>query len=284
MAGITAAQVKALRDNTGLPMMECKTALTEAHGDTEQARTILQKKFRGKMASRAANVTGEGRIGIHIADDKRRGAIIDLRCETAPVAKTDQFIALAACIAETVSGQDKEVLGADDTLALASVTSPGRSIGDEIAEVFGLLRENIKLHACRKLTGAYLCGYVHHDGKSGVLLALDAVPQSDKNVGADLCMHALFTNPLSIDRNGVPAEQVEKVRSEAIELAKEQNKPEPIVEKIAAGKVNAFFAERVLMEQIHVKTDDYGKTRIADCLKQAGVSAVTDLVVMKVGG
>ena len=84
-------------------------------------------------------------------------------------------------------------------------------------------------------------------------------------------MHTIFTRPVAIDRSGVPAEQVDKVRREAVEAAKEQGKPDNIVEKIAEGKVNAFFAERVLMEQLHVKSDEYGKQKIGDILKEAGV-------------
>ena len=96
-------------------------------------------------------------------------------------------------------------------------------------------------------------------------------------------MHTIFTQPMAVDRSGVPAEEVEKVRTRAIEMAKSENKPEPIVEKIAEGKVNAFYAEKVLTEQLHVKTDDYGKTKVGDVLKQAGFNAVTDFEIMKVG-
>jgi elongation factor Ts len=151
-------------------------------------------------------------------------------------------------------------------------------------EVFGRLREAMHLKQCRRIEGTHLASYVHHDGKSGVLLALDAQPESDKNVAADVCMHALFTRPLAVDRSGVPTEQVEKVRSEAIEMAKAEGKPEDIVGKIADGKVNAFFGQSVLMEQLHVRTDDYGKTKVGDVLKKAGVNAVTDLVIMRLGG
>ena len=92
-----------------------------------------------------------------------------------------------------------------------------------------------------------------------------------------------ITQPLAIDRTGVPAEEVERVRSEAIEMAKADGKPDQIVSKISEGKVNAFFGERVLLEQLHVKTDDYGKTKVVDILKGAGVSTVTDLAIFKVG-
>ena len=151
-------------------------------------------------------------------------------------------------------------------------------------DVFGRLREAMNLSACRRVEGEYLASYVHHDGKSGVLLALDAVPQSDKNIGADLCMHSLFTKPLAIDRTGVPEAEIAKVSDLAREIAINEGKPEQIVDKIVAGKVNAFFAERVLMEQLHVKTDDYGKTKVSAVLKQANVNAVTDMVILKVGG
>ena len=96
-------------------------------------------------------------------------------------------------------------------------------------------------------------------------------------------MHATFARPMAIDRSGVPADAVKKVRDDAAAMAIDEGKPPQIVEKIAEGKVNAFYAERVLMEQLHVKTDDYGKKKIRDVLKEAGVTAVTDLVIMKVG-
>ncbi len=279
MAGITAAQVKALREETGMPMMECKTALTDANGNTEEAKNLLQKKFKGKMASRAANVTGEGRVGLCIAEDRKTGAIVDLRCETAPVAKTDQFIALSDGIATSVRAQNNAEPSADETLALASSMTGGRTIGDEITEVFGLLRENIKLHGARRMTGEYLCGYVHHDGKSGVLIVLDATP-TDAQVGVDLCHHVVFSDPMAITRASIPADQIEEIEKLAREMAEGEGKPAAIVDKIAQGKVNAFCAEHALMEQEHVKVS---KTKVGDVLKQAGVGAVVDLCSFKIG-
>jgi len=117
------------------------------------------------------------------------------------------------------------------------------------------------------------------------MLALSSPPKSDKNIGADLCMHTLFSKPLAIDRDGIPKEQVAKVRDEARSAALAEGKKEQIVDKIAEGKLNAFCAERALMEQFHVKTDDYGKNaKIADVLQAAGVNKVSDMVIMKVGG
>ena len=277
MATITAAAVKELRGKTGLPMMECKQALTETDGAMEAAMDWLRKKPKGKMSERADRATGEGRIAVYLDPSGKSGAIIDIQCETTPVASNELFVDLANKIAQKVasgtdSEPDPETIRADP------------EIDAQFTEVFGRLRETMNLGKCRRVEGTHLSSYIHHDGKSGVLLALDAEPKSDKRIGPDLCMHALFSQPLALNRDGIPAERVEKVRNDAVEMAEADGKPEQTIEKIAEGKVNAFYAQQVLMEQLHVKTDDYGKKKIADCLKEAGVNAVTDLVILKVGG
>jgi elongation factor Ts len=277
MAAVTAQMVKDLRERTDLPMMECKQALTECQGDVEAALEWLRKKHKGKMAERSGRATGEGRIGIHVDEHSRVGAIIELQCETASVAQNELFINLAQLIARRVAGQTEAEPDSQQILKDTEVDAA-------FTETFGKLREAMNLKVCRRIEGSCVASYVHHDGKSGVLLSLSAVPQSDLNIGADLCMHALFTQPLAIDRSGVSSEQIEKVRADAIEIAKSEGKPDNIVAKIAEGKVNAFFAERVLMEQLHVKTDDYGKAKVGDILKKAGVDAVTHLTIMRVGG
>ena len=277
MATISAQMVKDLREKTDLPMMECKQALTECDGDITAAMEWLRKKHKGKLAERAGRATGEGRIGVYIDEGRQVGGAVELRCETAPVAKNELFIGLANAFARKVA-QGSEVSPDPEQLR----RDP--ELDAKFTDVFGRLREAMNLGTCRRVEGAYLASYVHHDGKSGVLLALDAVPESDKNIGADLCMHALFTQPIAIDRTGVSPEELEKVRALAREMAVAEGKPEQIVEKIVHGKVNAFYSERVLMEQLHVKTDDYGKARIADVLKKASVKVVTDLAILKVGG
>lgn len=275
MAAITAQMVKELREKTDLPMMDCKQALTECNGDFEGAVEWLRKKYKGKMADRSDKATGEGRIGVFIDAARKTGGIVELQCETAPVAHNEQFISLANAFAKKAAET-----GVTDPAALRA----DAALDALFTDVFGKLRESMNLAKCRVVKGNYLASYVHHDGKSGVMLALDAVPKSDKNIGNDLCMHALFTNPVSIDRNGVPADTVDKVRRDAREAALAEGKKPEIVDKIAEGKVNAFYAERVLVEQLHVKIDDYGKAKVADILKQAGVNAVTDLVILRVGG
>jgi len=276
MATITAQMVKGLREKTDLPMMECKQALTECDGDTEAAIEWLRRKHKGKMAERSGRATGEGRIGIYVNQDRKVGAIIGLQCETVPVARNEMFVNLATAIAKHVASGPEAAPDPQEVLKQPEMEAL-------FADVFGRLRETMNLTRCRRVVGSHLASYVHHDGKSGVLMALDNQPKSDKNIAADLCMHTVFSNPIAIDRSGVPADEVDRVRLEARAIAEDEGKPQQIIEKIVEGKVGAFFAERVLMEQLHVKTDDYGKTKVGQVLKEAGVSAVTDMVVMKIG-
>ena len=281
MATITAAQVQALRKKTDLPMMECKQALTECGGDERAAIDWLKKKHKGKMEERADRETGEGRIFIHIGDAGNTGAIIDLRCETAPVAKNREFTALAEKIAKQVVAQDESNPPPETILASESVTDPGQTVEDLLTEVYGRIRETMKLTACRRITGEYVCGYVHHDGKKGVLIALDAAPSSE-TVGVDLCHHVTFSQPLAVTRDQIPADKVDEVRALAREMAESQGKPPHIIDKIVQGKINAFCAENALMDQEHVKPE-YEKKKVGAVLKAAGVNAVTDLAYLSIG-
>ena len=126
MAEITAAQVKALREETGLPMMECKTALSEAGGDKEEAIELLTKKYKGKMEARAGRETGEGRIAVYIDQSGTTGGMVELRCETAPVAKNAVFVELANKLARQVAEQGEAEPAPDAILASPSVTDPPR--------------------------------------------------------------------------------------------------------------------------------------------------------------
>ncbi len=253
-------------------MMECKEALIENNGDEAAAIEWLNKKHKGKMDARSDRETGEGRVGLYIADDAKSGAIIELRCETNPVAKNDLFIDLANDIAKYVAAGSEAEPKADDIKA---------AMDGPMTEVYGKLRETMNIGKCRKLSGDALVSYIHHDGKSGVLIALEGNP-SNEEVGKSLAMHVTFHQPMAINRDGVPADQVEKVRTEAIAIAKEEGKPEGVIDKIAEGKVNAYFAEKVLLEQEHARNDLYGKKKVKDVLTEHGVTDVLDLAYMAI--
>ena len=276
MAQITAKTVMTLREATGLPMMECKQALQENDGDFEAAKEWLRKKHKGKMQDRAARETGEGRIGVYLDEAGKVGAIIELRCETAPVAANSRFIELANAMARKVA-EGAEAEPAPDAIR----NDP--EIDNLFTDVYGQLRETMNLARCRRVEGTHLAHYIHHDGKTGVMVALDAAP-ADLTIAANLCMHVAFAKPLAIDRAGVPDAEIEKAKTLAREVALGEGKPEEIVEKIVAGKVNSFYAEMALMEQLHARSDVYGKATVGEVLKGGGVNAVTDMAIMVVGG
>jgi len=272
MAEFSAAQVMSLRKKTDAPMMECKQALAESGGDETKAIEWLKAKHKGKMELRSDRETGEGWIGLYIDPSGSVGALAELRCESAPVAKNELFQSLANKAAENV--------------AKGSVANPAggdvqKSMEAEFTEVYGKLRETMNLGTCCRVSGDSVIAYVHFTGKQGVIMSLQG-KLSKEEVGRDLAMHAVSLRPVAVDRKGVPADQVEKVRTDAIEQAKSEGKPDHIIEKIAEGKVNAFFSECVLLEQEHVRSDVYGKKKIKDVLSEHGVSGVSDMVYVTV--
>ncbi len=277
MAEISAAQVMNLRRKTDLPMMDCKKALEETGGNEAAAIELLQKKARGKLETKADRETAEGVIGVWLSENRKSAGMVELRCETAQVAKTEVFIDLARTIARVVAG-GSDARPAPDAL-LAEKTHHGKTVRDEIGDAFGKVGENMKITACRRLNGEFLAEYVHHDGKTGVVVAFNAMPEPD-TVGRDLCQHIAAMKPLAVTRESLPADQMNKIRELARQEALDQGKPAQIVDKIADGKVNAWAAEKALLEQEHVKVP---KTKVSDVLKQAGVTQVTDMSLMVLG-
>jgi elongation factor Ts len=274
---ITAALVNELRQRTSRPMMECKKALQDADGDLAKAEEILRKK--GGVA-KADRTTGEGRIAAHIDPAAGAGALVELLCESAPVAKSDLFVALANDVAKQVALQGATT--PEELLAQKFVGDPSKTVQDRFSEVIALIREAMKPNRMVRLTGGQLGSYCHHDGSIGVLLQVEG-GQADPQLLRDVCMHITATRPLALRREDVPAEVVEKEK----EIAKAQiandprnaGKPANILEKIAEGKLKTFFAENVLLEQPFVK--DTSKT-VGQLLQAAGVKPVR-FVRFKVG-
>ena len=252
---ITANDVKTLRDRTNAPMMECKAALNETGGDMEKAIEWLRKKAGSKIGSFAARETAEGRIAVFIDSASKVGAIIELRCETAPVSKTDQFIQLAGEIAKQIAL--KNPANADELLAQTSVVHAGKTISDRVMDVFQIIRENMKPHRFVRLTGL-LGDYVHHDGSVGVLLQVEGV-QADPQLLRDICMHITARNPVSATKEDVPAatlaKEMEIVHDQTMNDPKNKSKPANIIEKIVEGRMKTWLAENVLLEQPFVKDD-----------------------------
>jgi elongation factor Ts len=268
---ISAAAVKTLRDRTNQPMMDCKTALTEANGDMEKAVELLRKKSKDVVDKKGGRETAEGRIAVFVDEGKKVGAILEMRCESPPVVKSEHFVALANDLAKQVALQGATTVEA--LLAQPFIGDAKHTVNDRIGDTVGLIRENMKPARWTRLTGL-LGSYVHHDGSVGVLLQVEG-DKADPQMLRDICMHITARNPSFGRREEVPAATVAKeqeiARSQIASDPKNASKPPQIVEKIAEGKLKTWFVENVLLEQPFVKDDSKS---VGDLLKSAGLKFV----------
>jgi len=268
---ISAATVKQLRDRTNAPMMDCKEALNESQGDMEKAVEILRKRNAAIAVKRGDKETAEGRIGVSIDPAKKVGAIIEVRCESAPVAKSEQFKTLVDDLARQVAlkapGSVQELLGQP------LHDNPSKTVSERISEVIGIIRENMKPVRMVRLSGQ-LGSYVHHDGAVGVLLQVEGA-NPDPQLLRDICMHITAKNPLAATRADIPAERIEKekeiAQAQIREDPKNASKPPNIIEKIAEGKIKTWLAENVLVDQPFVKD---GSKTIGALLSGAGLKLI----------
>lgn len=269
MSQIPATAVKELRDRTGMQMMVCKAALTEANGDMEKAVEILRKKNKDAADKASTRVTAEGRIAAFIDPVKQVGALVELRCESAPVAKSEHFVRLAGELAKQVAVQAPATVEA--MLGQPLVDDAKKTVTERITELVGLIRENMKPARFARATGL-LGEYIHHDGSVGVLLQVEGAT-ADPALLRDVCMHIAAKSPVAALREHISAEKVAKETEIAKAQAAEQGKGKPpqIVEKIAEGKMKTWFADNVLAEQPFVKDDS--KT-VGELLKSAGLKLV----------
>jgi elongation factor Ts len=275
---ISAADVKALRDKTNAPMMECKAALTASDGDMDKAIEWLRAKMKDIQVKRGERETAEGRIAVFISPDQKTGAILELRCESAPVTKSEHFIALANEIAKQIA----EANPASVETLLGQKLPSGKTVTERLGDVIGLIRENMKPARFFRKQGGLLGSYEHHDGTVGVLVQVEGT-QAEPQLLRDVCMHIAARNPLAARREDVAADVVAKEKEIAKEqLAndpKNQNKPPNILERIMEGKLNTWYADNVLVDQPFVKEES--KT-IGQLLKEKGLTMV-GFVRYKVG-
>jgi elongation factor Ts len=280
MSTISAGAVKALRDRTNAPMMDCKAALTEAGGDMEKAVEVLRKKSKDIMDKKGARETAEGRVSIFIDVAKQVGAILEMRCESAPVAKTEHFVQLATEMARQIA--EKNPKTPDELLAQPFLGDPKKTVSERIGEVVGLIREKMKPERFTRLSGGHFGDYTHHDGSVGVLVQAEGA-KADQQLLRDVCMHITARNPLAAREEEVPPTVLAKEKEIAMaQLAsdpKNANKPANIREKIVEGKLKAWLKENVLVDQPFVKDDS--KT-VGELLKAAGLKVVR-FVRYKVG-
>lgn len=257
---ITAADVNKLRQLTGAGMMDCKKALTEANGDFEEAVVILRKKGQKVSASRADREANEGVIIALTSADKTFGLIAEVTCETDFVAKNEDFGSLAQEIANIAMGKkitDKE--------ALLQEHIGGITIAEKLIEYTGKIGEKISLQSLATISGEGVVSYVHSNNKLGVLVALNqGVNAEVEAAGKDVAMQIAAMNPVAVDKGDVDPSVVEREIEIGKDQARQEGKPEAIVEKIALGKLNKFYQDNTLLNQAFVKDNSVNIAQMLD--------------------
>ncbi len=272
MAEITAGMVKELREKTDAPMMECKKALTEAGGDMARAEEILRVTLGNKASKAAGRVAAEGVVGTYVSDDGKLAAIIEINCETDFVAKNDDFLAFARECARLVA-----TAAPADVAALAALPLGGSTVETTRAELVGRIGENMTLRRFERIEAAgRVASYVHGGAKIGVMVDLVG---GDDALARDVAMHIAASKPVSLSRDQVPADLIERERSIAAQKAAESGKPADIVSKMVEGSVQKYLKEVTLLGQPFVKDD---KQTVEQLLKSRAAS-VSRFVLYVVG-
>jgi len=254
---IKAAEVAKLRQMTGAGMMDCKNALVEAQGDFDRAKEIIREKGKLVAAKRADRDTTEGSV-IAIANDQHNQAIlVCLGCETDFVAKNEDFIQLAKTIANTALAQMPA-----DLSALKALTVNGTTIEEALTAQTGKSGEKHAIPFYNKLEAPYIATYIHMNNKVATIVGFSKV--IDTQAGRDIAMQITAMSPVSVSKSDCPQSVIDKEMEIYREQIRLEGKPEQMVEQIAKGKLNKFFKESTLEEQIFVKD---GKISVAEYLK-----------------
>lgn len=272
MSQIKATDVKKLRDMTGAGMMDCKKALTEAEGDFDKAIEILRKKGQKLSAKRADREAKEGVVIAATSGNRNKGVLVRLSCETDFVAKGESFIAFAQKIADIAL--EKTPASLDELLGLSY--DNGLSIGDKVTEQIGVIGEKLELSHYSKIETAagegQVLPYIHMGYRAGVIVALNLEGPEYIEPGKNVAMQVAAMRPVALDKDGVDQSIIDKEIEIGMDQARQEGKPEAILEKIATGKLNKFFKENTLLNQSYVKD---GKQSVSGYLQ----SVSSDLTV-----
>jgi len=250
MAEITAQMVMELRQKTGAKMMDAKRALVEADGNYEKATELLRERGEADAGKRAARTTAEGIITAAVNDEHTAGALAEVNCETDFVAKTDQFLAVAATLTDWVVGQATEAV---------TTESLGETQTALITETIAKTGENIQFKRGIRFTSGdgVVESYIHLGGKIGVLVQIDGAQRDEvRGLAKNLAMQVAAASPDYLTRDDVPADVIAKEMEIYRQLARNEGKPEQMLDRIAAGRLEKFYKENCLIEQPYIKDPD----------------------------
>jgi len=243
---ITASAVKELREKTGVGMMDCKKALAETQGNFEEAVKYLREKGLSAAAKKSDRETREGKIFTQVSSDGTAAAIVEISCETDFVANNESFGEFGFTIAAVVLANKIETVQ-----QLESATVNGRTLQEAVSEAVLKLGENIGVKRIEFVTGNAIAQYVHTNGKIGVLVAFDGPVANE--IGKDVAMHIAASAPTCIRKEDVSTADLEREAEIIKNQARNEGKPEAILEKLVSGKIGKFYKDVCLLEQDFVK-------------------------------
>lgn len=259
MANITAAEVNNLRKMTGAGMMDCKKALIESEGDVEKAIDILRKKGQKIAAKRADKSASEGVVLAATNEAGNFGAVVMINCETDFVAKNQDFIDFTKSVLDVAIAN-----GAKDADELNGLDLNGRTVADQISDQMGKIGEQIKLGGYEVIEASKAFAYIHQGNRLATVLGLNMAEGVDE-VGHELAMQVAAMSPVAVDKDDVDQAVIDKELEIGMDQARQEGKPEEMLEKIAMGKVNKFLKENTLLNQVFVRD---GKKIVRDYLKE----------------
>jgi elongation factor Ts len=272
---ISAKDVAKLRDMTGAGMMDCKKALAESNGDMDAAVEFLRKKGQQVSEKRADREANQGLVMIHISEDHKQAAAIEINCETDFVARNEDFQAKAQAFLSIAF--EEKVSSADDLLTKAY---EDRTVADTLTDMTGSIGEKIEIaRALYTTTEGGFIDYIHPGAQLGVLAEFDGTI-NNTDVARDVAMQVAAMNPIAVNRDSVDSDIIQK----ELEIAKDQlineGKPAEIAEKAAQGKLRRFYEEQVLLEQKFVKDNGIS---VKEYLEQNGTPLVTAFHRLQIG-
>ena len=245
--GISAKEVNELRKKTGSGMMDCKKALQESNGDMQAAIDFLRKKGQKIAAKRGDRDAKEGLVIAKTTNDSSKGVLVCLNCETDFVAKNEDFGKLANTIANIAS--EKTPLNVEQLLNL-SFDGNGLSIGDKITEQTGVIGEKIEISGYEIIEAVQVIAYNHPGNQIASIVGMNDKADDE---GKQVAMQVAAMNPIALDKNSVPQEVIDREIEVGKELAIQEGKPAEMAEKIAMGRLNKFFKETTLMNQVFIR-------------------------------
>ena len=263
MTKITASEVNKLRQQTGAGMMDCKKALVEANGDFETAIDILRKKGQKVAAKRADRETTEGAVLALTSSNHKSGAILCLNCETDFVAKNDNFISLAQTFLSLALDNNIQ-----DIDALKLLDFDGKmSVGEKLVEQTGVIGEKLELSNYNIVNADYVTAYIHPGNKLASLVGFNLSSVDNiEDIGKNIAMQIAAMNPFGLNEADITQDIIDKEVEIGKDLARQEGKPEEMLEKIAMGRLKKFFKENTLINQTYIKDS---KKTVMQYLKDA---------------